>query len=612
MARKQKRTRAPKPKAVQSVHHGSTSPLLPEAISPHEEDQVVEEKQSYAMVTGLLQILVASIAYQRGLFPKSCFETRLPSLISTEAHHSLEKADTGSNTTCSDNEMTHLATALAQRDQSFVVLAPGKTHGVDRLLEWLDEIFKGLLDRSLDGVQFSIYADKSRPSEILELYTFSFQYRNGKDGERRLVGLTAPGRGSSMITTKSVRTGMINVIDQLNNYQQQLPSLPKERYLMCHLFHSPNAPRHHRPPGFHTCTDTNMAIVENGLWYMKPQDFGPLDSGIHSMCLDIGFMARTNKAKDLGDRPVLAQNMEYTKTISRVLKPDLKRRSKVHAAPPMNVLITKCPRGDFTQADKQGDSTRQTSSHGGAEDFGRSLRAKEQAANQGRLSENSRESVGTYDTLRGDSLLPTQSMEAHDLPAPHAKLRPSKALEMTIKKYNRQWIASSDDRVVRCECSSDREEPPMLQCVCCDKLQHYHCYGFALETHVHEHHCYTCLLEDTDTSKLEDMKGYAIFRRALWILYEKTPSSPEEFAQELHFNKRTTQGLIRRLDEGGYLASGTTRLRPVTTPEQLLLKSQLYYDPQTSIGIYYVHPEDTTPANTETEDENPRRKRAKI
>ena len=79
--------------------------------------------------------LVNSI--HRGLFPKSCFETRLPSLISTEAHHSYEQADTGSNMTCSNNEMAHLATALAQRDQSLMVLAPGKTNGVEKLLVWL-------------------------------------------------------------------------------------------------------------------------------------------------------------------------------------------------------------------------------------------------------------------------------------------------------------------------------------------------------------------------------------------------------------------------------------------------------------------------------------------
>lgn len=124
---------------------------------------------------------------------------------------------------------------------------PEQTSGVDRLLAWLvgdgrhrtfgehanpflaqDEIFKALLDRSLDGAQFSIYADKSKPSEVLEFYTFSFQYRTGKDGQRRLTGLTTPGHGNGGITTRNLRTDMVNVIDQLNNYQQHLPPLPSK------------------------------------------------------------------------------------------------------------------------------------------------------------------------------------------------------------------------------------------------------------------------------------------------------------------------------------------------------------------------------------------------
>ena len=146
-------------------------------------------------------------------------------------------------------------------------------------------------------------------------------------------------------------------------------------------------------------------------------------------------------------------------------------------------------------------------------------------------------------------------MEAHDPPAPltwNWKLRAGKEMEMSVKKDKQQWTAVQDDQVVRCECSCDWEELPMvlsfplaanvcyakhevsqLQCICCQKSQHYHCYGFAAETHVHEHYCYQCLLEDTHSALLGDMKSLAIFRRALWILYERTPSSPAEFAQKL-------------------------------------------------------------------------------
>ena len=145
-------------------------------------------------------------------------------------------------------------------------------------------------------------------------------------------------------------------------------------------------------------------------------------------------------------------------------------------------------------------------------------------------------------------------MEVHDPPALtwNWKLRAGKRMEMNVKRDKKQWTAARDDQVVRCECCCDGEELAMvlpfplttsicyakhwvsqLQCICCQKLQHYHCYGFAIEMYVHEHHCYQCLLEDTHGALLGDMKSLAIFRRALWVLYEKTPSTPAEFAQKL-------------------------------------------------------------------------------
>lgn len=50
--------RAPKPKTVQRVYEEATPPVVPEALPLHKKDQAIEEKRSYAMITGLLQVLV--------------------------------------------------------------------------------------------------------------------------------------------------------------------------------------------------------------------------------------------------------------------------------------------------------------------------------------------------------------------------------------------------------------------------------------------------------------------------------------------------------------------------------------------------------------------------
>ena len=55
-------------------------------------------------------------------------------------------------------------------------------------------------------------------------------------------------------------------------------------------------------------------------------------------------------------------------------------------------------------------------------------------------------------------------MEAHGSPilAWNWKLRAGKAMEMSVKRDRPKWAAAQDDQFVRCECSGDREELPMV------------------------------------------------------------------------------------------------------------------------------------------------------
>ncbi len=109
------------------------------------------------------------------------------------------------------------------------------------------------------------------------------------------------------------------------------------------------------------------------------------------MRLGIDFMARTDAAKDLDLRPALAQNMEYTRTVSRTLKPDVERHIENQTAPPVNTRMVTHPRG-FTQADEQGDLMTLKSPQGGTKMSGRS-RAMRRSMSPGPLSKDSGESV---------------------------------------------------------------------------------------------------------------------------------------------------------------------------------------------------------------------------
>ena len=122
-------------------------------------------------------------------------------------------------------------------------------------------------------------------------------------------------------------------------------------------------------------------------------------------------MARADTTKDLDDRPVLAQNMEYTKFVSRALKPDLEMRPNINGAGSMSAQMTKSLRGGFTRADEQGDATGRASLHDGAEGLDRSMRAKGQSISQGPLGDKLRESVGvSTDPILFGGLFPANFM----------------------------------------------------------------------------------------------------------------------------------------------------------------------------------------------------------
>lgn len=90
-------------------------------------------------------------------------------------------------------------------------------------------MFDGLLNHSLDAIRFTIYADKDNSSNVLELYTFCFQYSNTADlQDRRLAGIAITGRGGENTIMANARTGIINIMTHIREYNQILPDLPRE------------------------------------------------------------------------------------------------------------------------------------------------------------------------------------------------------------------------------------------------------------------------------------------------------------------------------------------------------------------------------------------------
>lgn len=146
-------------------------------------------------------------------------------------------------------------------------------------------------------------------------------------------------------------------------------------------------------------------------------------------------MARTDAAEELNHQPVLSQKMEHTRFISRNLESNFETGYEDQAAPPESTRMLKRPRGGFKVST-------------GPNLFG----------GHSQLISH----LKSHDSLSGHSNLPTQVMDLSAVPSWTWKLRPGRKVEMRVKKDKQQWIAARDDRIVRCECSCDWEELPMV------------------------------------------------------------------------------------------------------------------------------------------------------
>ena len=71
-----------------------------------------------------------------------------------------------------------------------------------------------------------------------------------------------------------------------------------------------------------------------------------------------------------------------------------------------------------------------------------------------------------------------------------------------------------------------------VQCDCCDKMQHQHCYALERRELDETHVCYTCLLQSAEPTLLERVKSLVQLRKALWSMRSQgIPSSKAALAR---------------------------------------------------------------------------------
>ena len=96
----------------------------------------------------------------------------------------------------------------------------------------------------------------------------------------------------------------------------------------------------------------------------------------------------------------------------------------------------------------------------------------------------------------------------------------------------------ADDHQIACECGGKEVSEEMICCDLCDSWQHTECYGFTStkDPRIPDYHvCYSCLLSKFEERLLEEMRGLALFRKAVKLVWDKGsfPATNRAFSNAL-------------------------------------------------------------------------------
>lgn len=124
--------------------------------------------------------------------------------------------------------------------------------------------------------------DPHEPDNILEAYSFTFQYTDGTASTRTLSGVEVADLRGDTICVKDARFEVNKLSFQLASLCKNMPSLPEQRHMKMVLRHTPDCPKNYVPPGFEASSSTDVEIsfpIATG-WkkvdaVLKELDFGP-------------------------------------------------------------------------------------------------------------------------------------------------------------------------------------------------------------------------------------------------------------------------------------------------------------------------------------------------
>ncbi|KAI9446297.1 HORMA domain-containing protein [Lactarius indigo] len=310
--------------------------------------------QSLQTVHTLLRAGMGCIAYLRDLLPEENFESRL---LTATNDGSISTESSGSSFLFSNRNG---ASFRGTNGFTVTTINRGWSAEADKLLDYLENgIFDAIEKQYLRSFIFAIYLDPEDPNNIIEAYTFNFEYQRiagtdivvpimslGDDLKKLSLGEGGYSKDPIMLasaagrlpTFKDVKRSLKTLIKTLIQAITQMDSLPKRRYATYKAFYYPRTPSTYEPPLFSpgdSEADRFFFSTHGKDEVPERWGVGKLETGWHGVNVHVASVsayipsAETNNCSPLSEADNLGTHANQRLAQFEVQKQDARERTTI-------------------------------------------------------------------------------------------------------------------------------------------------------------------------------------------------------------------------------------------------------------------------------------------
>ncbi|CCK69524.1 Hop1p KNAG_0C04220 [Huiozyma naganishii CBS 8797] len=201
----------------------------------------ITSEQSQKLIQTMLTMSFGCLAFLRGLFPDDSFLDQRFVPEKTEKNYNKD--------TISQSNSIKIKT-----------LVRGKSKEVDLLLDWLEKgVFQSIRLKYLKALSLGVFLDENNPTELLENYTFSFEY---DEANNISLQITHGDEKEKPISLLDSRRMVQQLMRRFIIITQSLEPLPEKKFLSMRLLFNENTDPEYQPNLFRDATNDERATIK--------------------------------------------------------------------------------------------------------------------------------------------------------------------------------------------------------------------------------------------------------------------------------------------------------------------------------------------------------------